>query len=185
VFDTIFGLPVHILVIHAVVVLVPLCALAVLVMVVSRTWRDRLRWPLLVLVSVALVSTFVARESGEQLQARLAIASPAIIHHANLGRAAWWIVLAFWAVVVVWLVVDGRAVGAARAPATSAGPGTATRQGARTGSAGAGTSSARWVGVLGVLAAVMAVGATSWIVLTGDAGSRAVWQAIVQSTNRH
>ena len=36
-FDKIFGLPVHILVVHAVVVLVPLCAVGAVVMLFSAT----------------------------------------------------------------------------------------------------------------------------------------------------
>ncbi len=48
VFDYIFGLPMHPLIIHAVVVLVPLSALVAIAFAVRPTWRHVLRWPLAV-----------------------------------------------------------------------------------------------------------------------------------------
>jgi glucan phosphoethanolaminetransferase (alkaline phosphatase superfamily) len=151
--ETIQGLPTHLLVIHAVVVLVPLCAAAVVVMVFSRLWRERLRWPLLILLTGALVSTYVAKQSGQWLQQRLAsrgVSNAAITQHVDDGNKAIWFVLAFWVVVVVWLYLDAR-----RPPAV-----TATR-------------------ALGVVAAVVALVATGWIVVTGHAGSNAVWKGVV------
>ena len=43
------GLPLHPLVVHAAVVFGPLAALAALAYVVLPAWRDRLRWPMVVL----------------------------------------------------------------------------------------------------------------------------------------
>lgn len=151
--ETIQGLPVHILVVHAVVVLVPLCAVAVVVMVFSRLWRERLRWPLLILLTGALVSTFVARQTGEWLRGKLAakgISSPDITRHVDYGSKAIWFVLLFWLVVVGWLYVDAR-----RPPAATV---------------------AR---VLGVASVVVALVATGWIVIAGHLGSTAVWKGIV------
>jgi hypothetical protein len=146
VFDKIFGLPVHILVVHAVVVLVPLCAVGAVVMLVSRTWREMLRWPEVVLLTVAAGSAFVAKQSGENLKASLgSFTNSSLERHVTLGEKAPWIVLAFWALTVAWLVLDARRAG-----------GTTVR-------------------VLGILAVVAAIVATTWIVLTGDAGSRSVW----------
>ena len=69
-FDTISGLPVHALVVHAVVVLLPLMAvLSVLVAAVPK-WRKYLSWVVLGNASV-LVAAFVAKQSGEALRARL------------------------------------------------------------------------------------------------------------------
>lgn len=152
-FDTIFGLPVHVLVVHAVVVLVPLCALGVIVCAISRTWYDRLVIPVLVLLTAAVPASFVAKLSGEDLQARVPL-SDQLRHHIDLGLNAPWVVLAFWIIVVAWYAVDhsrGREAGVTKA--------------------------------LMVLSVVAAVGATVYIVLVGDAGSRAVWEEIVRSTN--
>jgi len=69
-FDTITGLPVHPLVVHAVVVLLPVMAIvSVLVAVVPR-WRKNAKW-VVAANAVVLVAAFVAKESGEQLQERL------------------------------------------------------------------------------------------------------------------
>ncbi|HET7398464.1 MAG TPA: DUF2231 domain-containing protein [Intrasporangium sp.] len=70
-FDTISGLPVHILVVHAVVVFAPLAALAAAAYVLRPRWRGILTWPTAVLAVVAGASAVVAAESGEALQRRL------------------------------------------------------------------------------------------------------------------
>ena len=62
------GLPLHALVVHAAVVLGPLAALAGLLYVAVPRWRDWLRWPLVGLAAVALVSIWVAYLSGEQVE---------------------------------------------------------------------------------------------------------------------
>jgi hypothetical protein len=167
VFDRIFGLPLHILVVHAVVVLVPLCAVGAVLMLFSKTWRDRLRWPEVVLLTIAAGSAFVARQSGEQLKAHLGtFTNPSLERHVSLGDKAPWVVLLFWALTVAWLVLDDRRE---RADATEGG---ATGAG---GGAAAAAASDTTLRVLGVLSVLAAIGATTWIVLTGDAGSRSVW----------
>jgi hypothetical protein len=150
VFDKIFGLPVHVLVIHVVVVLVPLCAVMAVVMLVSTTWRERLRWPMLVLLTIATGSAFVAKQSGEVLRSQLNFTNSSLDRHVTLGEKAAWTVLAFWILTVVWLVLDAR-----RDRDGGPGPGV--------------------LRLLGVLAVAAAVGATTWIVLTGDAGARSLW----------
>lgn len=69
-FDTISGLPVHPLAVHAVVVLLPLMALVTVAVTARSRWRPALRWVVLADAGV-LVAAFVAKESGERLQARL------------------------------------------------------------------------------------------------------------------
>jgi formate hydrogenlyase subunit 3/multisubunit Na+/H+ antiporter MnhD subunit len=71
VFDEIFGLPMHALVIHAVVVLVPLSAVSAVAYVVRPAWRRVLRWPTAAGAVVSGASAFVAAESGEALQRRV------------------------------------------------------------------------------------------------------------------
>ncbi|QCW50359.1 hypothetical protein FE634_07985 [Nocardioides dongxiaopingii] len=62
------GLPLHALVVHAAVVFGPVAALAGILYAVVPRWRDRLRWPLVALAAVALVSIWVAYLSGESLE---------------------------------------------------------------------------------------------------------------------
>ena len=57
------GVPLHPLVIHAVVVFVPLAALAAIAMSVPK-WRWLARWPALLLTLGATAATFVAKLTG-------------------------------------------------------------------------------------------------------------------------
>ena len=70
-FDYIFGLPMHALVIHAVVVLVPLSALVAIAFAVRPVWRHTLRWPVAIGGVISGVTAYVAAESGEALQRRV------------------------------------------------------------------------------------------------------------------
>lgn len=70
-FDQINGLPVHILVIHAAVVFVPLLALGAIVYGVVPRLRSKIGWAVIALAVVAPICTFVSRASGEKLYDRL------------------------------------------------------------------------------------------------------------------
>jgi hypothetical protein len=59
------GLPLHALITHAAVVFGPLAALAGVLYAVVSPWRDKLRWPLLVVVAVAVGSIWTAYLSGQ------------------------------------------------------------------------------------------------------------------------
>jgi uncharacterized membrane protein len=61
------GVPLHPLVVHSAVVFTPLAVLAALAYAVP-SWRDRVRWPLVVLAAISLVSIWVAHFSGEDLE---------------------------------------------------------------------------------------------------------------------
>ena len=90
-FSQINGLPVHPLAVHAAVVLVPLAALLGVVFAVPRT-RSWSRVPLVLAAAGAVVSVFVARQSGEKLQETLGLTgggSPAAdlvaVHRSRAG----------------------------------------------------------------------------------------------------
>lgn len=74
------GIPAHPLVVHAAVLLTPLAVLAALASLVP-SWRPRLRWPLLVLAVVALVSIQAAILTGENLMETRGPRSPLIGEH--------------------------------------------------------------------------------------------------------
>lgn len=61
------GLPLHAFVTHAAVVFGPLSALAGILYAVVPRWRDALRWPLAVVVAIAVGSIWVAYLSGEDV----------------------------------------------------------------------------------------------------------------------
>ncbi|MGA7204238.1 MAG: hypothetical protein WBX27_06370 [Specibacter sp.] len=154
------GLPLHILLVHAVVVGLPVTALCTAATMVWPAARRRLGivTPVLGLICVALV--FVTQKAGEWLLLRVA-QTPNIVAHANDGRTllpwAWGL---FGAAVAAWLwhrlAVRERIT-------------------ARLG--------ARWAGAATVVLAlaVLAVcaGITADVAVIGEAGSRAVWGGLL------
>ncbi|MHA3703802.1 hypothetical protein ACXR2U_16645 [Jatrophihabitans sp. YIM 134969] len=180
--DEINGLPAHILLVHAVVVLLPLAAIALALSVLWPAARRRLGivTPLLALVGLVLVP--ITTNAGEWLEGKLG-ESPLIEKHANLGDqllpfavALFVIALAHW----VWSLRLRRQADAARTETVGSGSGGGVAVAERTSTA-AGTSTATKVGnvvfaVLGVVAAAL----TIWMVVRiGDSGAQAVWQGSV------
>jgi uncharacterized membrane protein len=104
IFDTVAGLPVHPLVIHFAVVLVPLAALGLIVAVLNTAFRRRFAFAFVALIVVTMPLAFVAKESGEPLADRVGITE----NHENLGEVfpLWVSVLAVAA--VVWYLVSRR-----------------------------------------------------------------------------
>ncbi len=103
-FDTVSGLPVHVLVVHAVVVLLPLMAIVTVAVAVVPRWRRAA--PVAVAGdAVVLGLAWVATESGENLQARLQqlSGSPVAQEHADRGDLVPWFALALLvAAVLAW-----------------------------------------------------------------------------------
>lgn len=153
---TVGGIPVHPLIVHAVVVLLPLAGLSSMLIAVRPAWRRRYGAVVAVLTVVAVGTVPVAQESGEQLKARLTavVDNPLITEHAQRGATLLPFAIAF-GVAVLALVVSGRL---------------ADRDTDR-----------RWqrvtvaCAVLVVLAAVTVIGLVVWI---GHSGSVAVWGGI-------
>lgn len=157
-FDTVTGLPVHPLVVHAVVVLGPLAALLAVAYVVVPRWRVGLRWPLVLLAIIAAGSAFVAEQSGEALEERLESigAAPASLgDHVDAGELATKSLLAL--LVVVLITVFGLA------RARSEGKGRAT------------------IALVLTLAAGGLVGFAT--VQAGHTGATAVWSDLIANTD--
>ena len=108
-FDTIAGLPVHALVVHAVVVLVPLMSLVTIAVAVRASWRPLARYVAAVNVLLLLVA-FVARQSGIAFQERLSKfgTNDAITTHANYGKVLPAFVLALVVAAVLTMLADTR-----------------------------------------------------------------------------
>lgn len=193
VFDTIRGLPVHVLVLHITIVLVPL--MSVVTAVVAWMPRRRVRTALVVVLAdvVTLGVVLVTRQSGLALKRRLP-PTPAIQHHAQLGLALVWYVVALLAAAVLVLITTRSA--AARSDAAGADDADETGgwadepgdrlEGRRRIRAGAGGRGHSLVTVAtGVLVTVVAAGTLVWVVRVGEAGATAVWRQIVISTNQN
>ena len=143
--DLLFGLPVHPLVVHAAVVLVPLVALAALAMSYWPSFSIKYGKPVLILAVIAQLSLFVAKASGEPFQERL---GKEIERHADLGEIA---PLTFIPLLVL-LFIRWRM----------------DRSGATVGS----PQVRRMVSILLALSAILAL---VFIYLTGHSGAESVW----------
>ena len=104
-FDTVLGLPVHALVVHGVVVLLPLMAIMTAVVACIPRWRARAAWPVAVIDAGMVAMTFVARQSGEALQARLG--GQIAQEHAEVGRNLIWFAFAMFLASVVVAMMRG------------------------------------------------------------------------------
>jgi hypothetical protein len=152
------GLPLHPLIVHAVVVLTPLTVLALLLGTFWPAARRRLGivTPLAALVVLVLVPITV--NAGLAL-AELIGPVPAVERHRRLGEMLLpWAIALFAVAAAQWAWyrwgdarVRERSPGTARVTAI----------------------------VIGAASVVVGVGATAMLVLIGDSGARAVWGGIV------
>ena len=90
-FDTITGLPVHPLVIHAVVVWIPVMAILTILVAVRKNLREKYSWWVAGANFLLFLITLVAKESGEALQE--AKGGQLAIEHGQLGSVLPWFVL--------------------------------------------------------------------------------------------
>jgi hypothetical protein len=157
------GLPLHVLLVHAVIVLVPLLALLLVVIAAWPAARRVLWLPALIGAAVLLPLGLVTIEAGEWLEERVPQA-PLIEAHTDIGDTIvpWLIaLLVLAAVIAAWAVVELLA-------ARRAHDGEPVRP-------GRGIRIA--VGAVLTLAAIVVAVGSSWtIVQIGEAGSRAVWE---------
>jgi len=102
VFDLITGLPVHILVNHVVVVIVPLAVITVILAVAFPRLRQTYRYPAVGLAIVGALSAIVAEQSGEALEARVGVAK----EHSEWGEMLPPVAVALAVLSVIWLIVS-------------------------------------------------------------------------------
>lgn len=160
-FDTIFGLPLHALMVHATVVVIPAAAAAV---GLAAVWPRFRRWagPMPLLASVvALVLVPVSVQSGEALRARVG-RNLLVDRHEDLGRGLlpWVIVLAVVAAGLFWLRRrESRET--------------------RTGRSGGWRLAAI---ALAAVSLIAAAGATVQVVRVGHSGADAAWSQLIRET---
>jgi len=154
-FDLVNGLPIHPLVVHAVVVLLPLAVLGTIAIVARPRWRVTFG-PLVVgSAAVATILVPIATSSGEALEKR--VGDPG--QHAALGDQLIWfaVPLLLLATGLVWLArrsAAGKApIGPTALPAVVAG-----------------------------LAVVAALATSVQVYRVGDSGARAAWGDQVDSS---
>lgn len=177
------GLPAHVLLVHVVVVMVPLAALALLLSVAWPAARRRLGVVTPLLALVALVAVPVTTHAGEWLQRRIP-SSPLIAKHAALGdQLLPWVAGLFVVALAHW--VWSRSAGRHAVDPGPAGAGSGTSTPGAT--SGGGTAVAERTSVrterrspvvtavFAVLALVVAVGSVWMVYRIGDSGAQAIW----------
>ncbi|NLG21195.1 MAG: hypothetical protein GX555_07150 [Actinomycetales bacterium] len=155
-FDAINGLPLHPLVVHGVVVLLPLAVLGTIAIAVRPGWR-RTYGPLVVgIAAVATLLIPVATSSGDALEDR--VGSPG--DHEDLGEQLIWFALPLLILLVALVVLSRRAERETTAIGEGAAPSAAGR---------------RLVTVVAVLSVVAALAAGVQVYRVGDSGAQSVW----------
>jgi len=144
-FDLVFGLPVHPLVVHSAVVLVPLVAIAGLAMSYIPSFSRRYGKAVLILAVIAQLALFASKLSGESFEERL---GKEVERHAELGDIAPFTFIPLLILLYLRWRLD--------------------REGATTGS----PSIRRLISILLVISALLAL---VYIFLTGHSGADSVW----------
>jgi hypothetical protein len=165
---TVDGIPAHPLVIHAVVVLLPLSAVATLLLVARPVWRRQLGVWVLLLALVGVAAVPVAAQTGEQLQTAIGGGGELVEIHAQRGETLLLPALVFLVLLAVTVFVGRRADAAAAAD----GPGAAHALITDT------PTLRRVTLAAGVLAAVAGLVVTGLVVWIGHAGSVAAWTGV-------
>lgn len=152
-FDLINGIPVHPLVVHAIVVLLPLATLGTIAIAVRPRWR-RPYGPLV--VASALVATVlcpVATSSGEALEER--VGEPGG-DHAELGESLVWFALALLLASAVLVYLQRQ-------------------HDRRVEADGAAATSTTALTVVAVIAVVIGLAAGFQVYRVGDSGAKSAW----------
>ncbi|WP_124393080.1 DUF2231 domain-containing protein [Rhodococcus wratislaviensis] len=153
--STLSGLPVHVLLVHFIVVLAPLTAILVIVCSVWPAARRRFVWLTLVLAAVITGLTPLTTDAGEWLEKHVA-RSVAVHTHAELGDTMIYFSAALLVVAVAIAAVHLR-----------------ERQK---------DPSRPLTLILAGVALVVAVGTIVQVYRIGESGSRAVWSDVITTT---
>jgi hypothetical protein len=156
--DTFQGLPVHALIVHATVVVVPVTALMVGLAAVYPKFRNWIGWlpPVAAVASVFLV--WATRISGQDLYdrfKRVGGLSDDIKHHKDLAQLLLWLVIPMAVIAVAAYLLQRRD-----------------------------DASKAVLAVVAVLAVASAGAVAVDVALIGHAGAKASWKPIIDGTNQ-
>jgi len=165
-FDTISGLPVHALVVHFAVVVLPVAAIASVLVAARRPWLLRLGWWVVGLDAVAVIAAFASKESGEKLLSRIDRLTDGqraadVQTHVDRGGDMLWYALGLFAITLVLLLVSRHRAASTFRPRPIP------------------AFVAPIVAGLTVIAAVLVV---VQVVRVGESGSKAVWSDTVDNS---
>jgi cell division protein FtsW (lipid II flippase) len=139
------GLPLHPLIVHAAVVLVPLAAVGAVLMALWPRFSRRFGVLVVIVAVIAALSSWLARVSGGTLAETVQVTE----EHSELGHRMPIAAIALAVIVLIFWLFDRGIPGNRRRP--------------------------WWLVVLAVVLVVIAVAATYVTVLTGHSGAEAVW----------
>jgi uncharacterized membrane protein len=165
------GLPLHALVVHFVVVLLPLAVAGSVVVALWPAARERFGWLVAAVAVVATILVPVATNSGKQLKRRVG-GSALLDEHERLGDQLLFYAIPMAVAVLGLMIVHELGKRRASADTDASGADAPTVIATRTNVA---------VVVVAVLTIGLAVAAGIHVYRVGDAGSRVVWD-FVQDT---
>jgi uncharacterized membrane protein len=173
--ETITGLPLHPLVVHFVVVLLPIASLGALLCAVWPAVRRRFGWLTVAAAAVATALVPVATMSGDNLKQGLGGGNPLIDRHEELASLMLWWALGLFVAVTALMLVHNASQRRAADPGFDehGGEGGAVATETRRST---GLSVAMIVAALATVA--LAVGTGVHIYRVGDAGARTVWEDV-------
>lgn len=155
-FEEFKGLPLHPLVVHAAVVLIPLLVLGVVAYAIVPRFRSRIGWAVVALAVAAPLAALFAKLSGDAFRQRLIDNNniggkvlERVNDHRSLGNITLWFTVALAVITLLFVFITSR-----RTPAIP-----------------------RWgVVVVGVVVVGLAAASGYYVFWTGDFGARAVWE---------
>ena len=153
--ETVSGVPVHPLVVHAVVVLIPLAAVGVILIAAFPRWRPAIGFTVLAVTAVGTALVPIAMMSGNNLADSVGKA-PLLTRHQELGNSLWYVAVPLLLVsLLLWWL--GRRERSEQRLSTTASVA---------------------VGFLGVIVAAAAI---VQVARVGHSGAEAVWSGVLTS----
>jgi hypothetical protein len=155
-FDTFMGLPIHILVSHFAVVLIPFSAMAVIAVSLRKAWREKYAGPLAAMNVAMLALTFITVRAGLNLKVRYRASGDTEtpkFNHETLGQTLLWVMVALAVVSVLMWVVGRKGLAPAAAMA------------------------------LAGVVALLAISSIVFSVLAGHTGAKTQWEEFVQGSD--
>jgi len=115
VLDQVNGLPVHVLVLHAAVIFVPLLGLGAIVYGLVVPWRPKVGWAVALLAVIAPIAALITKLSGTEFYNRLLseerVSPPGKVildGHMENGTITFWLTLALGVVSLILVALTAR-----------------------------------------------------------------------------